>query len=95
MRLRALREQQVDADRLLEATAAALQADSDLLGGDERAALDMLIARLRAARETTDLAALRAATEALSRGTDAFAERRMDRSIAQALAGRRIAELGL
>jgi molecular chaperone HscA len=95
MRLRALREQQVDADRLLEATAAALQADGDLLGGDERAALDMLIARLRAARETTDLAALRAATEALSRGTDAFAERRMDRSIAQALAGRRIAELGL
>jgi molecular chaperone HscA len=95
MRLRALREQQVEADRLLEATAAALHADAELLGGEERAALEVLIARLREARAGTDLAALRAATEALSRGTDTFAERRMDRSIAQALAGRRIAELGL
>jgi molecular chaperone HscA len=91
---RALREQQVEADRLLEAVDAALQADADLLGADERAALDALIARLRGARDSAELPALRAATDALARGTELFAERRMDRSIARALTGRRIGELG-
>ncbi|MEI8303560.1 MAG: Fe-S protein assembly chaperone HscA [Burkholderiales bacterium] len=91
---RALREQQVDADRLLESVDAALQADADLLGADERAALDALIARLRSAREGAELSALRAATDSLARGTELFAERRMDRSIARALTGRRIGELG-
>ena len=91
---RALREQQVEADRLLEAVDAALQADADLLGADERAALDALITRLRGAREGAELPALRAATDSLARGTELFAERRMDRSIARALTGRRIGELG-
>ncbi|MBU6270130.1 MAG: Fe-S protein assembly chaperone HscA [Betaproteobacteria bacterium] len=91
---RALREQQVEADRLLEAVDAALQADADLLGADERAALDALITRLRGARESAELPALRAATDSLARGTELFAERRMDRSIARALTGRRIGELG-
>jgi len=91
---RALREQQVEADRLLESVDAALQADADLLGADERAALDALIARLRSAREEAELPALRAATDSLARGTELFAERRMDRSIARALTGRRIGELG-
>jgi molecular chaperone HscA len=91
---RALREQQVEADRLLESVDAALQADADLLGADERAALDALIARLRSAREEAELPALRTATDSLARGTELFAERRMDRSIARALTGRRIGELG-
>ncbi|MBP8310408.1 MAG: Fe-S protein assembly chaperone HscA, partial [Burkholderiaceae bacterium] len=80
MRARALREQQVEADRLLEATHAALAADADLLGLEERHALEGLTARLKALRDGADLNAIRAAVDALSRGTEAFAARRMDRS---------------
>jgi molecular chaperone HscA len=94
MRARALREQQVEADRLLEATQTALAADGDLLGQDERHSLEGLTARLKSLRDGTDLNAIRSAQDALSRGTEAFAARRMDRSIARALTGRRIEDLG-
>ncbi len=93
MQARALREQQVDADRLIEATQAALAADGDLLGADERHAVDTLMSRVRQAREGDDPAPIRAALDALSRGTEAFAARRMDRSIARALTGRRLTDL--
>ena len=94
MRARALREQQVDARRLLEATEAAMQTDASLLADDERQALEALLARLASVIEGTDLAAIRSAVEALSRGTEVFAARRMDRSIALALTGRRIEDMG-
>jgi len=90
MKLRALREQQVEADRLIEATHAALATDGDLLGAAERHQIDALVVRLSAARSGEDLNAIRAALDALARGTEAFAARRMDRSVARALTGRRI-----
>jgi molecular chaperone HscA len=93
MRARALREQQVEAQRLIEATTVALAADGDLLGAAERAAIDRLIAELAQQMQLADAARLREATEALIAGTDDFASRRMDRSIRAALSGRAIAEL--
>ncbi len=93
MRARALREQQVEAQRLLEATVAALAADGDLLSLDERNAIERLVADTGAHLQDTDIAAIRVATEALVAGTDDFAARRMDRSIRGALAGRAIEEL--
>jgi molecular chaperone HscA len=93
MRARALREQQVEAQRLLEATVAALAADGDLLSLDERNAIERLVADTAAHLQGTDIAAIRAATDALVAGTDDFAARRMDRSIRGALAGRAIEEL--
>jgi len=93
MRARALREQQVEAQRLLEATVAALAADGDLLSLDERNAIERLVADSSVHLQGTDIAAIRAATEALVAGTDDFAARRMDRSIRAALAGRTIEEL--
>ena len=93
MRARALREQQVEAQRLLEATVAALAADGDLLSLDERNAIERLVADSSAHLQGTDIGAIRAATEALIAGTDDFAARRMDRSIRGALAGRAIEEL--
>jgi len=93
MRARALREQQVEAQRLLEATVAALAADGDLLSLDERNAIERLVADTSAHLQGTDIVAVRAATEALVAGTDDFAARRMDRSIRGALAGRAIEEL--
>jgi len=90
MKLRALREQQVEADRLIEATRAALAADSDLLSAAERPQIDALVERLAAARGADEAAAIRAAIDALARGTEAFAARRMDRSVARALTGRKL-----
>ena len=90
---RSLREGQVDADRLLAATATALAADGDLLSGDERAAIDALSADLAGARAGADRHAIDAALKALGAGTEAFAAQRMNRGIRRALAGRRVEEI--
>ncbi len=90
MQARALREQQVEASRLLEATQAALAADRDLLDEAEFARVAQLMTGLVACAEGTDAAALKAAIDRLSQGTEEFAARRMDRSIRAALAGRRV-----
>jgi len=93
MRARALREQQVEAQRLIEATQAALASDGDLLTTDERDAIERLLADVSRSLATNELEAVRRATEALVAGTDDFAASRMDRSIRAALAGRSVAEL--
>jgi len=90
---RALAEQKVDATRLIDATQTALAADSDLLDGAERAAVDTAVRALVEVVEGNDTAALRAAVEALGRATDEFAARRMNRGIQRALAGRSIESL--
>jgi molecular chaperone HscA len=93
MRARALREQQVEAQRLIEATQAALASDGDLLSADERTAIERLLADASLSLAAGELESIRRATEALVAGTDDFAEHRMDRSIRAALAGRSVAEL--
>ena len=93
MRSRALREQQVDAQRLVEATQVALTSDGDLLSSDERANIERLVGALSEQARGNDHAAIKSAIEALGHATDEFAARRMDRSIRAALAGRRIDEL--
>jgi molecular chaperone HscA len=90
---RALREQQVEADRLSEATRSALDVDADLLSESERAMVESLLGRLGEVRLGTDTDAIRHAVDALARGTDHFASRRMDRAISKALAGRRIDQI--
>lgn len=93
MRARALREAQVEAQRVVEATEAALAVDPDLLDADERAAIDALIAALRALTSGEDTDAIDAATKALAEGTDEFAARRMDKNIRRALKGRKLDEI--
>jgi molecular chaperone HscA len=93
MQLRALREQQVDAERLLDAIGSALSKDGDLLSADERIALDALISRLQALRLGDDKAAIVAGIESLSKGSDEFASRRMDKAISLALTGKSINSL--
>jgi molecular chaperone HscA len=93
MRARALREQQVEAQRLFEATQTALAADGDLLDAGERAEVEALLAPLAAAVEAIDADVVKAAVDALAHGTEEFAARRMDRSIRAALAGRRVDDL--
>jgi molecular chaperone HscA len=93
MKARALREQQVDADRLLEATQVALDADADLLDTVELEAISAQMRSLKLAAGGDDSALIATAVDALSRSTDAFAARRMDRAVRQALAGRRLDDI--
>jgi len=91
MRARALVESRVDADRMLLATQSALRADGDLLAAVERDAVDALMAALRATVASDDAAEIEASTQALAKGTEAFAALRMNRGIHKALAGKNIA----
>lgn len=90
MASRALAEARVDADRMVLAVKTALDADADLLGPKERTQIDSLIVGLIDARENGDAATIEVATQALAKGTEAFAAERMNRGIQQALAGKNI-----
>lgn len=90
MAARSLAEAQVDADQLAEVIALALAADADLLSDVERATIDAALDRLREARAGADTTALRAAIDEVNRATTEFATRRMNRSVAKALAGKRV-----
>jgi molecular chaperone HscA len=91
MKARALVEARVDADRMLLATRSALAADGDLLSPAERADIDAQMATLQAAILTEqDAKALEDCTQALAKGTEAFAAERMNHSIQKALAGQNI-----
>jgi len=91
MKTRALVEARVDGDRMLLATQAALDADGDLLTDASRARIEALMVAVRTARPLEDAVLIEAATQALAKGTEAFAAMRMNRGIQKALAGKNIA----
>ena len=94
MTARALREAQVEAQRLIEAVQAALQADGErLLDADERLVIDAEMERLQGLLDSTDLHAIEQQTKRLTQITDAFAARRMDASVKAALAGRSLTDI--
>jgi molecular chaperone HscA len=93
MKARALREEQVEAERIMLATQSALEEDAALLSDDERAAIDALMAAtmdvlVKSGSGEADHLAVKLAYEALARGTEEFASRRMDRSVRNALSGK-------
>ncbi len=91
MQARALVEARVDADRMLLATQTALAADGDLLTATDLANIRALMQTLRqVAAESQSAADIEASTQALAKGTEAFAAQRMNRGISRALAGRHI-----
>jgi molecular chaperone HscA len=91
---RALREQLVDAQRLLEAVEAALQADGErLLSAEERVAIESQVAELSGLLNSQDVVAIERQTKRLSQITDAFAARRLDSTVKAALAGRRLNDI--
>ncbi len=92
---RALREAQVEAQRLLEATQSALHESADLLSTLERAHIDAAVAKLQSVIIGDDRRAIDAAMQALSAATNEFAARRMNRSVQRALAGRNVDQLSL
>jgi len=90
MQLRMLREAQVDARRLLDATEAALAEDGqELLSPAERQHIQQAMNLLAEQLETeADVDSVKAACTTLNTVTGNFAARRMDASIRKALTGR-------
>jgi len=90
---RALREAQVEAQRLLEATQTALNQDAAMLSVLERAHIDSCVGKLQAVLVGDDRRAIDLALSALNQATAEFAARRMNRSVQRALTGKKIAEI--
>ncbi|ALO34074.1 molecular chaperone HscA [Colwellia sp. MT41] len=93
MQARMLKEQQVDAARVIESVQAALLADSKLLNSDEVTVIESAIKSLAQVSQGSDNKAIETALDKLNDSTVLFAERRMDSSISQALSGQSIDKL--
>ena len=89
MKARALREQQVEADRMIEDLRAALQKDGRALLDDvEYQCLEVAVKELEMVRDSsTEHRVLARQVESVGKVSEAFAARRMDASIKNALAG--------
>ncbi|WP_300730598.1 Fe-S protein assembly chaperone HscA [Pseudomonas sp.] len=91
---RVLREQQVDAQRLIEAVQAALDVDGErLLDAEERMVIELQMQELSELLKGSDGYAIEQQTKRLSQVTDAFAARRMDLTVKAALSGRNLNEI--
>ncbi|AEB59803.1 chaperone protein HscA [Ectopseudomonas mendocina NK-01] len=91
---RVLREQQVDAQRLIEAVEGALEVDGErLLDAEEREVIELQVQELRELLAGSDGLAIERQTKRLSQVTDAFAARRLDSTVKAALAGRNLNEI--
>jgi molecular chaperone HscA len=94
MQLRALREQQVEADRLYEDLSAALAQDGKvLLNEKEYHCLEVALDDLRNVRESSNHREIARHIETVSKTSEDFAARRMDASIKKALAGHSLDEI--
>lgn len=90
--IRNLREQQVEADRVLDALQAAMQQDGDLLNEREIGEIETALLALNQAKQGTDHQAIKKAIDELNTATTEFAARRMNKSIKQALTGHQLNE---
>lgn len=94
MQARALAEQRVEADRVIEGLIAAMQADGDeLLSESERQALVTAIESLIERRNGDDVAAIEQGIKDTDKASQDFASRRMDKSIRAALAGQSVDDI--
>ena len=94
MQVRALREQQVDADRMYEDLLAALKEDGrQLLNGDEYHCLEVALKDLDEIRQSQNHREIARHIEMVSKTSEEFAARRMNASIQKALAGHSLDEV--
>ena len=90
MAARARAEAVVEAESLTDAVNAALELDSDLLDAEELAQIQQDIADLQGRLKDGKAEDIRAAVAKLSRSTDNFAAKRMNRNIQRALTGQSV-----
>ncbi|MGD8112340.1 Fe-S protein assembly chaperone HscA [Vibrio sp. TRT 17S01] len=94
MQARALAEQRVEADRVIEGLIAAMQADGDeLLSDQERQDLVKVIEALIELRNGEDADAIEQGIKDTDKASQDFASRRMDKSIRAALSGQSVNDI--
>ena len=95
MAARALAEQQVEADRIIEDIRAAIAADGEqLLDSVELDCLNKSLDELQVLRDSSqEHRALARKVESVAKGSEAFAARRMDAAVKKALAGQSLDQL--
>jgi len=89
---RSLREQQVEADRILESVESAISVDGDLLEEDERQKIADAVSSLHQLRGGNDPQKIKLAIQALNQASTDFAARRMDAGIQSAMTGHKVDE---
>ncbi|MCL2022617.1 MAG: Fe-S protein assembly chaperone HscA [Betaproteobacteria bacterium] len=90
---RALKEAQVEGQRLIEATQTALKEDAGLLNAQEIARIETAVARLQTLLLGDNRRQITVAIDDLAAETQEFAHRRMDQGVKRALAGKNLEEL--
>jgi molecular chaperone HscA len=95
MQARALRELQTEANQLLDAVQNAVAQDGELLTATQRAALAAPLQSLQQLVLGSDTVLLKRGIAALNDATLNFAQARMDKSVASALAGKKISDLDI
>jgi molecular chaperone HscA len=94
MQARAHREQQTEANQLLDAVQNALDQDGSLLSESKRSEIEGQMSALKAVLSlTTDHLVIKRAVTALNDATVSFAQARMDKSVKQVLSGMNISDL--
>ncbi|EGU59836.1 chaperone protein HscA [Vibrio nigripulchritudo ATCC 27043] len=94
MQARALAEQRVEADRVIEGLVAAMQADGDeLLSEEEQQVLLKSIEALIALRNGDNADAIEQGIKDTDKASQEFASRRMDKSIRTALSGQSVDDI--
>jgi len=91
---RFVREWRVEGDRIVASLESAFRVDGELLSPEERARIEERIRGLREAMAGTDYLAVKAWIESVDAASKEFAERRMNKHVAMAMAGRRVEEFG-
>ncbi len=90
---RRLREQQVEADRVVEALTDALASDGDrLLSSEERQHIEVGLSELQQIARSDNQAMIKAAVEALEKRCEFYVERRMNTSVKEAMSGHTVDE---
>ena len=94
MELRMLREQQVEAQRVIEAINAALADDGEqLLSPQERAPIEAARDALKSGLESAGVEQLKKLIKAVEAASEFYVARRMNNSVQQALAGKQVDEV--
>ncbi|MCP3672327.1 MAG: Fe-S protein assembly chaperone HscA [Gammaproteobacteria bacterium] len=90
---RRLREEQVEAERVIEALQSALNSDGDrLLNAEERQQVETQLARLVEIARADDHIQIKREIEALEKVCEFYVERRMNASVTQAMSGHSVEE---
>ena len=93
VRTRQLSEQRVEADRILMAARAAMDASPELLTAADLDTIDAAMRRLEAAQAGVDHQVIRLAIEGLDAASKDFAARRMNRALEEGLRGRAVGDV--